>query len=228
MENDKRVARLQSLMKSKGVKGGSGLGRFAGIPAATARAYLNKGRPLTLDACLIFGRSFNVEPMWIFEGDFPLTKARDLSPNQINASQALKLRSNMGVRLIPIFGASIAGQDGRFALSDAIVEQVAPPTSLAEVEGAYAVYVIGDTMEPRYEAGEKAFVHPSKPVRPRDYVVLRIHPASDGDKDEGYLKRLVSISDEYVIVEQFNPPKRLKFPIARLKSIHKVVLAGEG
>src|SRR5215471_12365645 len=58
---------------------------------------------------------------------------------------------------IPAYGQAVGGKDGEFILNgNRIVDVLAPP-SLQGVPDAYAVYVVGDSMEPRYFAGEAVF-----------------------------------------------------------------------
>jgi phage repressor protein C with HTH and peptisase S24 domain len=132
------------------------------------------------------------------------------------------------VKLIPVYGTAVAGRDGRFDLNGEIIERIPAPPGLGEISGAYAVYVVGDSMEPRYEAGETVFVHPRKPVKRRDYVIIQVIHDGDEGRIDGYIKRLLSISDDTVLCEQLNPPKQIKFPREKVLAIHKIVLGGEG
>src|SRR5437899_2555864 len=54
---------------------------------------------------------------------------------------------------IPIYGQAVGGKDGEFVLSGNQVSEVLAPPSLSHVRDAYAVYVVGGSMEPRYFAG---------------------------------------------------------------------------
>ena len=51
------------------------------------------------------------------------------------------------------------------------------PTDLADPR-AFAVTIAGDSMEPRYQAGDVAFLEPSRPLRQQDLVIARLR---DGD-----------------------------------------------
>ena len=56
---------------------------------------------------------------------------------------------------------------------------------------AYAVYIVGDSMEPRYYAGELAHIHPGKPITIGAFVLVQIRPEHDGDTPKAVIKRLV-------------------------------------
>lgn len=124
---------------------------------------------------------------------------------------------------IPILGVGRGGDDGRFELNGETIGYTMRPKSLIGVKGAYSIYVVGDSMEPRYEAGELVQVNPHKPPQPGRDVVVQLYPTADGEQGEGLIKRLVSITPTFVNLKQFNPP--LDIPLERkiVKSIHLIV-----
>lgn len=95
------------------------------------------------------------------------------------------------------------------------------------VKEAYAVYVSGDSMSPRYEAGEAVFVNPKLPVRKGDYVVVQI-AAAQGDPPHGFVKRFVSMDEKTLKLSQWNPKKSLCFARSKVVSVHRIVMGGDG
>lgn len=128
---------------------------------------------------------------------------------------------------VPLYGVARGGPDGRFVLNGNKIADVLAPPKLASVPDAYAVYVVGDSMEPRYFSGEALFVHPRLPVRQGDFVVAQI-AAEEGEPPEAYVKRFVSLDDKLLRLEQFNPKKIMKFAARRLVSLHRIIMAGDG
>ena len=128
---------------------------------------------------------------------------------------------------IPLYGQAVGGADGQFPLNGSLINEVAAPPSLAGVAGAYAVMVVGTSMEPRYFAGEAVFVNPRVPVRVGDFVVAQIG-THEGEPPLAYVKRYTGQNDKSIRLEQLNPPKKLAFPADRLVSIHRIVMSGEG
>jgi phage repressor protein C with HTH and peptisase S24 domain len=136
---------------------------------------------------------------------------------------------NTGVRItawIPVYGQAVGGKDGEFVLNGNQVSEVLAPASLSSVPNAYAVYVVGDSMEPRYFAGETVFVNPRLPISKGAFVIAQI--ASD---DEGaphaYVKRFVSQDARRLRLDQFNPKKVLEFPTSKVVSVHRIIMSGE-
>lgn len=129
---------------------------------------------------------------------------------------------------LEVLGQAIGGVDGRFLMNGEVVDYVMCPPGLENAPGAYAVYVVGESMEPRYMAGETVFVHPNKPYRKGDYVVVQLHDVDNPDGPPlGYIKRFVAVTPTRLILSQFNPNKELEFERRSVVSIHKIVLAGE-
>ena len=75
-------------------------------------------------------------------------------------------------------------------------------------------------MEPVYRPGQLLFVDPRKAYKRGDDVILRIR---DGDEEYGVVKRFISASTEKVVVEQFQPKKKLEFKTSDVISIDVVV-----
>lgn len=129
---------------------------------------------------------------------------------------------------IPVYGHAMGGKDGQFVLNGNKVADVLAPPSLASVPEAYAVYVVGDSMAPRYFAGECVFVNPRLPVRKDDFVVAQIAAEIEGDPPLAYLKRFVSMDSRALKLSQFNPKKILEFSRPRVVSVHRIIMGGDG
>ena len=132
-----------------------------------------------------------------------------------------------GRDVIPVYGQAIGGEHGEFVLNGNRIADILAPPSLRGVKGAYAVYVAGDSMEPRYYAGEAAYVNPGLPVRKGDFVVAQI-AAEEGETPLAFVKRFVSKDAKRLRLEQFNPAEILEFPSDRVVSVHRIVMGGDG
>lgn len=130
-----------------------------------------------------------------------------------------------GSSVVPVYGQAVAGVDGQFPINGNILFWVVAPPQIAKIEGAYAVSISGDSMSPRYEDGEIAFVDPTRRVRKGDYVVAQIQ-SDDSEVPQAYVKRFQRHNEEELVLDQFNPPKELKFDHDRVVSVHYIALAG--
>ncbi len=124
---------------------------------------------------------------------------------------------------IPVYGAAQGGPDGWFPWNGDIVDYVSRPPHLAGATGAYAVFVAGSSMEPRYYAGEIVYIHPGKPVTVGAFVLVEVKPESEGDTPRAFIKRLVRRTATKVTFEQFNPPKEIDIKASDIKSMRRIV-----
>lgn len=123
---------------------------------------------------------------------------------------------------LPVLGAARGGTmgAGTFADNGNVFEMVERPAALSGVKEAYAVYVVDESMEPRYFSGELVHVHPHRPIRPGAFVVIQ---TDDGEERDYLLKRLVRRTGKKLILEQYNPAKRIEIDTALVRAIHLIV-----
>lgn len=131
-------------------------------------------------------------------------------------------------RRIPLYGQAVGGVDGEFILNGNKIADVLAPASLEGVKGAYAVMVVGESMEPRYQAGEIVYVNPTVAIRKNDYVVVQIASIVEGDPPSAFIKRFVRLTGDKLVVSQLNPPKDLEFAADSVASIHRIIGSIEG
>lgn len=156
-------------------------------------------------------------------------------------------RAPRPARPVPLVGSAVGGEgaglDEHVELTELrlgeVLDYLARPHSLAEDPQAYAVTIVGDSMAPRFEPGERAFVSPRSPVGIGDDVIVQLrapapspsNPTLDGAGDEDQdadritmvlIKRLVRRTAKAVELQQFNPDLTFTVPIARIAAIHRV------
>ena len=102
-----------------------------------------------------------------------------------------------------------------------VVGVVDAPASISTVPGAYAVYVMDNTMQEALRQGYVAYVNPHVPVRKDDEVVIQAN--FDKDCTVAWVRRFVSMDDKVVKVRQLNPPKVLTYARKDVVAIHRIV-----
>jgi phage repressor protein C with HTH and peptisase S24 domain len=201
-----------------------------GIEEPTYLGHENGSRGLSR-AAPRYARFFGVSLDWLIDGRAELgtiAGAPAAEPPLALPPRNAELGgpARFGAR-IPAYGQAVGGRDGEFILNgNRIVDVLAPP-SLQGVPDAYAVYVVGDSMEPRYFAGEAVFVNPRLPVRRGDFVVAQI-AVEAGEPPHAYIKRFVARDARLLRLEQFNPRKTLEFPVRSVISVHRIIMGGDG
>jgi phage repressor protein C with HTH and peptisase S24 domain len=85
------------------------------------------------------------------------------------------------------------------------------------VRSAYAIYMLGDSMEPRYEQGWLLHINPFKPAtRGRDVVVYKRGQSV-------LIKQFVGWDGDVLVLRQLNPPDMLRVPRTEVLECHLVV-----
>ena len=235
--------RLRFAREQAGFARASDAARAMGIEEPTYLGHENGSRGLSRAAAR-YARFFGVSLDWLIDGrdhasaagpppahipaKWTPVRREEYAPIEDSPPRngAVGGPARFGAR-IPAYGQAVGGRDGEFILNgNRIVDVLAPP-SLQGVPDAYAVYVVGDSMEPRYFAGEAVFVNPRLPVRRGDFVVAQV-AVEAGEPPHAYIKRFVARDARTLRLEQFNPKKSLEFPVGRVISVHRIIMGGDG
>jgi len=134
---------------------------------------------------------------------------RSAAPSPVSAPQ--------GGNLVPIRSAGRGGGDQQMFLDDGPIGYTPRPSNLGGVRDAYAIYMVGDSMEPRYEQGWLLHVNPFKPpTRGRDVVVYKTGQAV-------LIKQFVGWQGDQLVLRQLNPDETLRIARAEVVECHLIV-----
>ena len=122
---------------------------------------------------------------------------------------------------LPVLGAAMGGGSGYFFNDGGAKDFALRPPSLAGVSNGFAVYVYGDSMEPRYLRGEIVHVNPNRPLTTGCFVVVEL---KDG---RGMIKQFVRQDDRRVVLRQFRPEQELVLERSKVARISRVVGSAE-
>lgn len=131
---------------------------------------------------------------------------------------------------IPLLGSAIGGEwDGideaveltELHLSE-VLDYLARPPSVANDPEAYAVTIVGESMAPRYEPGERATVSPRSPASIGDDVVVQLRGDGHDRITMVLIKRLVRRTSKFIELRQFNPDMTFQIPLERVAATHRV------
>ena len=124
-------------------------------------------------------------------------------------------------RDLPVLGAVKGGSEGFYFNEGEAKEYLVRPPILAGVANAFALYVEGDSMEPRYFAGELLYVNPNRPITRNCFVAIEL---ADG---QGLIKQFLRRNDDQVVLRQFNPAKDLRLAVRDVKRIYRITGSSE-
>ena len=112
--------------------------------------------------------------------------------------------------MIPILGSAEAG-NGYISIQDE-VGQVRVPPDLENLQGVFALYVVGDSMEPAMEHGYLIYVSPIGPSTGQ-FALFEMR-GDDETERRVVVKRLLRTRPDHYEVKQYNPEKIYEIPRA--------------
>lgn len=128
---------------------------------------------------------------------------------------------------LPVMGtaAGSAGA-GAFQFEGGVIDYVRRPTTLAGAKEAYAIYVVGDSMAPEHSDGDLRVVHPHRPCRPGDTVIVLVKDGDDAEQ-QAYIKTLVRRTATAIRCRQHAAPHDIAFPADKVVALHRVLTVAE-
>lgn len=161
-----------------------------------------------------------------------------ITPNATVSEAKVAWRDPNGRNDLPILGTALGhtffiDDNGHADIEQTILEPteviryLPRPAVLAADQFAYALYIQGDSMSPRYEPGELAIASTKKPPQVGDDVIIQLTSEDGHEVISALIKRLVRRSASWVELKQFNPAENFKVPTSRIRSIHRIVPVGD-
>jgi len=122
---------------------------------------------------------------------------------------------------IPLYGNAAAGFGDDTTDVTQPVDYIEPHPSCANSPTAYAVFINGDSMEPRFRSREIVYAKPGSPARRGDDVVVQLHKARG--EHTAIVKRFVKRDDKVLTLHQLNPDKVIQLDMESVEAISVIV-----
>ena len=213
--------RLREARKRAGFTSAVEAAASLGVAYPTYMHHENGTRGFTRHAAH-YARRFRVSLDWLLsgKGELPEIEATEGKDTAIDAPPLIALP-----RSLPILGTAAASITGAVTIGLPIGYQLRPP-SLLNVPDAYALYVAGDSMEPRFCSGDLVYINPHRPYRQGDDVVVQLRLEREGEIT-GYVKRFLRRNATGIICQQFNPALEIEYRAHTVLAVHRVLTAQE-
>lgn len=237
--------RLEAARVAAGYRTAKEFSDTHGIPQATYNLHESGRRGLKLEVAVKYATILGCDAAWLLtgEGKPPPSQTRQDSalkkphnPDDNNDQPVSNVRYAPAKSLdqtwinrsrVPLMGTGMGGDDGSFEINTGEPIDWKPRPPKAEGSKIYCIYLEGNSMEPRIDAGELLFVDPHrKPVVGRDCVV-ELHPTGEGEQPRAFVKQIVAINSEFIEVKQFNPEKKWKIKRKTIRNLHVILKNSE-
>jgi phage repressor protein C with HTH and peptisase S24 domain len=146
----------------------------------------------------------------------------ELDPTSARALPAVAtLKRDVEVR-----GVAVGGEDAVFLFNGEVIDYARRPPGLVGSKNVFAIYVVGDSMSPRYDEGDMVFVHPGRPPRPGCDVIVELH-GQDGEAGASYIKRLLRRTPSRLVLGQFNPSREIVLSLQKVRNVYRILTTAE-
>jgi len=137
------------------------------------------------------------------------------------AMRPVSLNAAAGLRDLPVHSSFREGAEGFWFVEGDAKEFVERPANLRGVANAFALYADGESMQPRYFAGELLFVNPNRPITPNCFVAIEL---ADG---RGQVRQFLRRTHDGIFVRRFSPEQELRLPAPEVKRIYRITGSAE-
>lgn len=229
MQNNELLERIDRRLRDKGLTDYRASMLAAGRPEIIRNIRRGRSRNPRRDTMEKLARVLDCSFEWLATGRGPIQSPPEIPDVPAAAAPVVRgedvpmppARSEMPLD-VPVLGTAAGSLKGAFQLdTSSPIDRVRRPPGIATAVDIYALYIVGDSMSPRFEDGELIYVSGRRPVRSGDDVVIQVH--GENDQVEAYCKRLVKRDSGRATVEQFNPSTTFDIAADRTIAIHKVL-----
>jgi phage repressor protein C with HTH and peptisase S24 domain len=151
----------------------------------------------------------------------------DLPPPNVDLSAAFPAPSFANLpRTVPIYGVAVGGNgdEADFRFNGDVVDYAPRPPGIAHLKDAFVLYIVNDSMYPWRKPGQVVYLHPTRPARAGDHVVVEEHGDSPGEPGPARLKQLLTRTPTRIKLAQYNPQKDdIWIDLRRVKRVYRVI-----
>ncbi|MGZ2475017.1 phage repressor protein C with HTH and peptisase S24 domain [Sinorhizobium medicae] len=203
----------------------------AGLSKDTLRKLLaNRDQLPTGKTLSTLAPALEVSEQWLLTGQ-DSGPSQPVQPQQEVRVANIELPTNSAMpKDVPVLGTAAGSHHrGAFQLTSDAIDYVRRPPALMGTKDIYSLYVEGSSMEPQYWQGDLVYVHPHKPARSGDAVVVqcRIGDEEPDGTVEATIGLYVRRTGEALIIRKHNPPAEIEIKNEAIISYHKVLTMNE-
>jgi len=196
----------------------------AGLSREAVRKMLDPGAGLPRGSSLeALAQALGTTEAWLLRGETSAGGGRsEVRPASVTLPPTATMPSD-----VPVLGTAAGSHArGAFQISTDPVDWVRRPPALVGAKNAYALYVEGSSMIPEHNPGDLRFVHPGRPARAGDSVVVQLMVNPD-DGQEATIGRLLRRTPTHLVIGKLNPEATVELKLSTVVAVHKVMTLNE-
>lgn len=198
-----------------------GASKKAGLDRSYLRALFERNASPTLKTLNKLATALETTPEWLMHGAGTaphVPPAADVVDANIEIPSA-----GLMPRDIPVLGVAAGSHThGAFQMEAAIIDYVRRPPGVATAKDVYGLYVEGDSMAPLHRAGDLLLLHPGRPARIGDSVVVQFK-TGECEYPEAMLGILHKRTPKCVELQKLNPAAIVEIETRTIEAIHRTL-----
>lgn len=202
-------------------RSGRGLAAVLRIDPSGVTRMLKGERKLRLDEVQKVADYLGVEPPpEVFADSLPPLPPKPAALPNVDM-RSLQTEGLFGKPDLPVYASAMGGA-GEMIMNYEPIEYVKRPSVLENVPGGFAMYVVGDSMAPRFKPGELLLIHPKRIASAGDEVLVVKVNGRTGEH-EAMVKELLSRDQNVYRLKQHNPNRQFEIPVAEVQGCYLIL-----
>ncbi|RCL02184.1 MAG: Peptidase S24-like protein [Candidatus Tokpelaia sp. JSC189] len=196
----------------------------AGLGRETLRKVFERGNTPTITTLSKLAPVLQTTLEWLLIGNGDGGQTSTVPISNISTANNVEIPiTNTMLLDIPILGVAAGNHThGAFQLEATVINYVRRPPAIATAKNVYGLYVEGDSMQPLHKAADLLILHPGRPARIGDSVVIQFKTS-----ESGYLEAILGIlykrDGKIVEIEKLNPHALIKLETRTIMTVHRVL-----
>lgn len=128
---------------------------------------------------------------------------------------------------LPVYSSTAGGTDCDFSLGKDVIDHVRRPPGLLNARNAFALYVVGNSMAPRYDEGDLLVIHPDKPPAPGCDVIVLLSSVDEVGNAKVLLGTYRGVTPSHLTIATAQHATAIEVPLSEVKRVMRVLRVGE-
>lgn len=220
-------ARIQERLEALNLKPATA-SKLAGLEQTAVRMILlGRSKNPRADTIEKLAQALECRVEWLLTGEGAIAPLASSTARPAPDAPPVPIRSSMPMD-VPVLGTAAGSGDGAIQMDGGAIDQVRRPPGLSNARDVYAIYVEGESMEPRFAPGALVYVSPHKPPRIGDDVVVQVQLGEGQDAPVlAYVKSLERRRGLEWVFRQYNPPRNDVTYEGRIIGVHRIYTVNE-
>lgn len=202
------------------------LATLTGTDASTINK-LEKSRMRLSDRWIApLAEALGVTPNELFGESVPASLPNirtDVRPAEVHLPERLSMPAD-----VPVLGTAAGSHlRGAFQLEPGnVIDYVRRAPALRGARNAYALYIEGSSMAPEHNHGDLRFIHPGRPYRAGDSVIVQVQ-LGPNEPVEASIGHYLKKTPTKFVIGKLNPIAEVELSLPTIIAAHKVLTLNE-